>query len=419
MKRLSRQVSLVSSAVVCLCVAAPSPANGAAVVSRQLAELPGAAEKLVAYHGYVIFSQAEKPGRWRLMSWHRGVITRLNAPARRLPFDAEVGPATNGSPEVVFSKCALDPSYRAGQVHEQQATEWWRAIGCRIYRLMLPNGLAVPIRGIWTPPGYSDTTPAIWNGNVAFARHRSAPRSTRLYIWHHGDRSTTLLGGGPRSCPAGVVCSQGGRVTAAWVNSIDLDAQAASYEWIAQATNSVSGLLAEPEIRLDPLRDGVQSGLSKVVSNTFFRGTCGGYLVGSPSLAGEHVLYERNLFECERAADEEISNRFVWFLEEHVERQAPAPGYGVAVALAWDHGTAYWIRDQLPPENHCQEPGTSSCEEVNRMQEHELEASCTAGFAACGGSVFGQLRGCAPAQGRCTLMATTNLQAPARRRPAH
>ena len=32
------------------------------------------------------------------MSWHRGVVTRLNAPARRLPFDANVGPATNGSP---------------------------------------------------------------------------------------------------------------------------------------------------------------------------------------------------------------------------------------------------------------------------------------------------------------------------------
>ena len=131
---------------------------------------------------------------------------------------------------------------------------------------------------------------------------RTPPQRTPLHTPVHLASPATrrrALGGGPRSCPAGVVCSQGGRVTAAWVNSIDLDAQAASYEWIAQATNSVSGLLAEPEIRLDPLRDGVQSGLSKVVSNTFFRGTCGGYLVGSPSLAGEHVLYQRNLFECD------------------------------------------------------------------------------------------------------------------------
>jgi len=411
MKRLGLPASLFSIALVFLCAAA-SPAQGAAIVSSQVAELPGAAEKLSAYGGYVVFSQAESRTRWRLMSWHDGVVTRLNVPARRLPFDASVGPGPNGSPEVVFSKCAADPGYHGGRQHEQLATEWWRAIGCRIFRIMLPNGPAKPIKRIHTPLGYSDTTPAIWRGNVAFARHLPRPRSTRLYIWHHRDASTVLIGGGPRSCPSGEVCSHGGRVSATWVNSIDLDAQGAAFEWIAQATNSVAGLLAEPEIRMDPLHDGRQNGPTKIVSDTFFRGTCGGYLVGSPSLSGADVLYDVDLFECERSANEEIFNRFVWFLEEHEQEQTPVAGYGVAVALTWDHGTAYWIRDQLPSEVQCQEPGTSACEQLERKQE----ADCMPGYAACGPDVFGHLRGCAPSQGECGLMQTRELRAPVRPR---
>ena len=83
MNRVGLPASLFSIALVFLCSAAASPAHGAAIVSTEVAELPGAAEKLSAYGGYVVFSQAESRTRWRLMSWHDGVVTRLNVPARR------------------------------------------------------------------------------------------------------------------------------------------------------------------------------------------------------------------------------------------------------------------------------------------------------------------------------------------------
>jgi hypothetical protein len=186
--------------LICLCAFAPVAAKGAAISSTKVTELSNAAQKLAAYGGYVVFSQLDAQGRWALMSSEDGTITRLDAPARQIPFDAQVGPGSHGQPTVVFSKCKVDPPGVGGQTGQRRITEWWRGVGCQIYDLVLPGGSAKPIHGIRPPRGFSDTTPAIWDGNVAFARHGSGSRSTHLYVWHQADGATNQVGGGPNSC---------------------------------------------------------------------------------------------------------------------------------------------------------------------------------------------------------------------------
>ena len=213
------------------------------------------------------------------------------------------------------------------------------------------------IGGIRTPPGYSDTTPAIWNGNVAFARHRSAPRSTRLYIWHRSDRSTTLLGGGQRSCGRERCAHrEAGSARRGSTRSTSMRRRPATNGSPRRRTECAGAARPNRRSAWTPSATGCRADSRKSSRAHFSGAPAGAGTWDPPSLAGEHVLYERNLFECERAADEEISNRFVWFLEEHVEKQAPAPGYGVAVALAWDRGTAYSIAISLA-EYHCRGPG--------------------------------------------------------------
>jgi hypothetical protein len=148
--------------------------SGAIAAGTPLAQLPNAAQKLTAYDGYVVFSQYEPSARdWHLMVWHSGSIGPLPVPARDMPFDANAGPAANGRPAIVYSRCAQDPP--PPTANELQSSEylrepvWTDARGCRIYELALPNGSPKLVKGIYKP-GASDSTPAIWDGDIAFAR---------------------------------------------------------------------------------------------------------------------------------------------------------------------------------------------------------------------------------------------------------
>lgn len=221
-----------------LSLLAGAPASGAALKGRPIAQLPNAALQLTSYGGYVVFSELAAVGRWQLMAWHHGTTSTLATPERAIPFDASAGPSANGGPVVVFSKCAHEPPATLMSPELQaHPPDWSRAGGCHIYELALPNGAPTLVRGISTPRA-SDSTPAIWRGDVAFARIRSGQRAPKLYVWDHANGRLRQLGAGPSACPAldavfeSSFCKHPRAHLSAWVDEMSLDGDALAYQWI-------------------------------------------------------------------------------------------------------------------------------------------------------------------------------------------
>lgn len=82
-----------------------------------------------------------------------GVIENLPVEPSPVPFDADIGPDANGSPQLVYSRC--DP-------------------GCDLFSYSL-SGAERPVRGANT--GADEFAPTLWKGRIAFARARRKGRS--------------------------------------------------------------------------------------------------------------------------------------------------------------------------------------------------------------------------------------------------
>jgi hypothetical protein len=381
-------------------------ASGAVAASIPLTQLPNAAQKLTAYDGYVVFSQYQ-PGAhdWQLMVWHDGSIGALPVPAREMPFDANAGAAANGQPEIVYSRCTQDPP--PATTAELQSTEyvrepdWGDARGCRIYALALPDGSPKLVKEIHSP-GASDSMPAIWRGNIAFARLTPGSHDAKIYLWRHAGNRLVGLGAGPEPCHAKTLqaqCEAHPRTPpSTWVGGMSLDEDALGYEWVLDDGGPGFGEGADPEIRIDPLRGGHQSAPSLVAATSSASGTCGYAESRSPDVVGSSMLYDTNGGGCE-GGPEEIFSSFTSYSARtrtwHAARVRP----GLAVAVAEDRGVTYWIRDVL--------------------KESGPDYQCEPDASACSGSAFTEAQDCNPAHGACTLMETSDLAlgAPRRRSP--
>jgi hypothetical protein len=393
---LSRIIRPVAALTTLLCVAsaAPSPARAGSVA---LAPLANVAQRLTAYDGYVVFSQDEpNTSRWRLMVWHAGAITPLDVPARSMPFDASAGPGAGGRPMVVYSRCKRDPPASAAELagnEYMRELDWTRARGCRIYELALPSGSPRPVRGIHAN-GASDSTPAIWKGEIAFARMDGRAHVAKVYIWQRAQHRLVRVGGGSGPCPSSASrCERrNGEPPSAWVDGMSLNASVLSYEW---STSTASfGESPFPELRVDPLRGARQSAPSQIIAERFASGTCGFAEGVSPSVTDESVLYTEIEGDCGATGGgpEEIRSSFESYSTEPRRWHSAAGGPGVIAAIAEDRSTTYWISDA--PK------AASPLEEQNK---------CRPGYAACFEPAFSNSQDCAPAHGTCTLMETTGI----------
>ncbi len=381
-------------------------ASGAVAASTPLAQLPNAAQKLTAYDGYVVFSQYEAATQdWHLMVWHAGSIRPLPVPARDMPFDVDAGSAANGQPALVYSRCAQDPPLPTA--NELQSSEylrepvWTDARGCRIYELALPNGSPKLVKGIYKP-GASDSTPAIWDGDIAFARLTPGSRDAKVYLWHRSTHRLTALGAGPGPCKARFFeqqCEAHPRTPpSARVGGMSLDGSLLSYEWVVENSGPGFGEGADPEIRVDPLRAGRQSAPGLVLATSFASGTCGYAESRSPSVVGSSLLYDTNGGDCEGRPEDILSSFTSYSVKTHTWRGARFDP-GLVTAIAEDHGTTYWIRHDLKVFGPNDE--------------------CSPGLSACSGFAFEEAQDCNPTHGTCTLMQTNDLTlgAPQRRSP--
>jgi hypothetical protein len=361
----------------------------AAVTGTPIAQLPNVALQLTSYGGYVIFSQLDASGKWQLMAWHHGSISRLAVPERTIPFDANAGPAANGEPTVVFSKCTREPPAESASPELQaQPPDWASAAGCHIYELALPNGTPSLVRGVYAPRA-SDSTPAVWKGDIAFARIRGGSRVPTLYVWGHANRRLRSVGGGPSACPALSVtfdpgfCKHAHAHLSAWVDEMSLDSHALAYQWRLPENSEEPFGSPYAEIRIDPLRDGRQVAPSQNVFFTIPGGACNGEQGGSPDVVGGSVLYSWHYSVCENPTKPVSAiGSYAIATRRHSDARV-SPGVGVAVVQ--DHGTTYWIRDTWKNASLCHF-GQGTCE----GQDYYVAT-------------------CAPAVSTCTLMQTNNL----------
>jgi hypothetical protein len=346
---LTQQTVIVTHLALCRRRTASAPAEPTGLAGTALTSLPNAAPRLSAYDGYVIFSRHEADsGRWRLLAWHEGSITPLKVPERVVPFDAEAGPSRVGAPTVVFSKCRRDPTL---------ADDWAKASGCHVYELALPDGSPKLIRGIYRAKA-SDTTPAIWKGELAFARLLPGQRVPTLNLWNRASGHVNRVGAGPAHCLAGFhePCNTKPKVLA-WVKEMSLGPGLLAFQWALP--EAIPGFTDDyQQIRADPLHGARQDGPTQVVAVSVIGGGCNGAESGSPDVAGGRVLFYSHGSIC-------VGLPFESFIDSYdlttrsSSRVAADP---LAVAVAQDGARTYWIRLAEGPNVQSEDGYDESCE---------------------------------------------------------
>ncbi len=329
-------------------IAGPGRAAAAQAISATaLLPLENAAPKLTAFGGYVVFSRREVTGLWRLLAWHDGTVTPLKVPERVVPFDAEAGPSRGGAPTVVFSKCRRDPKL---------SDDWGKATGCHVYELVLPGGTPKLIRGIYRAEA-SDTTPAIWQGLLAFARLRTGMRAPTLYVWDRARRQLSRVGAGPAHCLGPhEPCNTGPKVLA-WVKEMSLGAGLLAFQWALP--EAIPDFTADfQQIRADPLRGARQDGPTKVVAASVIGGACNGAEAGSPDVFGGRVLFISHRSICDGLPVESFIDSFDLATRSY-SRVMASP---LAGAVAEDGARTYWIRLAEGPNVHSEDSYAESCE---------------------------------------------------------
>src|SRR5262249_30692413 len=146
-------------------------------------------------------------------------------------------------------------------------------------------------------------------------------------------------------------------------------------EWVTQVQRAFVGPLADPEIRIDPLREGRQTLSTKLVSMSFASGACGGASSASAAAVAGEALYLTTVFTCE-PAPERLTSKFELSPPVGRTRVSGTSGHMLALALGWDRGTAYWIGSVPAKQAPCTANHTCEREEAERNAECPQQSVC-------------------------------------------
>jgi hypothetical protein len=316
---------------------------------------------ITAYGGHVVFSRYDgATSRWALVRWHAGLIDQLPVPERSVPFDADAGSDADGKPVVVYSRCATDPAV-------WPIPDWETAGGCDVYELPLTGA---SIERKLTPASSasaSETTPSMWRGALAFARHTDGASVPSVeYLAAGATRPRRLGGGSVQACHDN--CGFSRRHDG--IEQLDLGSSRLAYVW-RMTGGSTYGISFVWELR----SSGLKAGMSTLLDTGLISGTCGYHQPSAPDASTGQIGYlDASSPDC----DVPITTRFAT-VDTPTGRRASAitPG-GVAAGAARDGFTFYWLRitdggDQLAV------PGAGSCGESGKTCE--LVASTVTDFA--------------------------------------
>lgn len=143
-------------------VAAQAPERELAVESKQTA--------LSAYGGRVVWSSYDAAGKRFHLKTFDGVSTSvLPVAPRRVPFDVDLGPASDGRTVAVYSRCREDPRF---VFDDPLLLSYREGSGCAVFRYDFARSREQRLNRVSAPKG-SEFLPSIFGSTIAFARKRS------------------------------------------------------------------------------------------------------------------------------------------------------------------------------------------------------------------------------------------------------
>ncbi len=336
-----------------LLAVAPAPAHAADTV---LAPAPNTAG-ITAYAGHVVLSRRDPAtNKWALVRWHAGVVDVLPVAERSVPFDADAGSDAAGNPVVVYSRCTQDPTDLTGSIGGQEfgagpTPDWQSARGCDLYELPLSGAPVERKLTAASSAGQSETTPSMWRGGLAFARHPDSGATAKLFYLPKGAKRLRSLGGG-----AVQVCTRscGGLRSHQSVDQLDIGPSRAVFLWRVSG-GSVSGTGIGWELRAGSLK----GGQSTLLDTGSISGACGFSLpsAGSARTSDGLVSYLDAGSECDST-----TTRFMT-IDPVTGAQGVAATPGLAAGAARDGDTIYWLRVAGSP-TEVPVPGAGSCSVV-------------------------------------------------------
>jgi hypothetical protein len=341
-----------------LVVLAP-PAQAADTV---LAPAPDTAA-ITAYDGHVVLSRHDPAtNRWALVRWHDGVVDTLPVAQRAVPFDADAGSDAAGNPVLVYSRCKSEPPVEG----LAPSVDWQLARGCDLYELALTGEATERKLTTASSVSQSETTPSMWRGGLAFARHADGGATPKLLYLPRGATKPRRLGGGSvQTCAS--ICAPAG--VHRGIDQLDIGPARAAFLWRMTGGN-VYGTGIVWELRAASLKGGV----SALLDSGLISGACGFSLPSGASARANPIAYLDAGAQCDRTETQFTTVHAV----TGVRGVAPTPG-GLATGAAYDGDTLYWLR-VTGPETDVPVPGAGSCSVATALCE--LVASSRPAFEA-------------------------------------
>jgi hypothetical protein len=297
--------ALAIAAAIALGGSPPGPARAATVAQ------PGTATAVREHGGTIVFSAYDPAARtWSLNVREAGADPRrLPVPPSPTPFEADIGPDSDGRPELVYQRCT-------GFGERRGDTFTFRApTGCDLFVLSLAGGTERPVRNA-NDPENDDLSPTLWRGRIAWTRlYDSGPVVYTKTLTAPRSRPSTRLPGVPqRRCgPSGETCATTRDRT---VTALELWGRRLAVN-VTYTCRECSGI-AQGEVRLDD----VETASSRLVARQIIG--LNGQQFRGPSFTDGQLGWYRACTVSERSC-RAITGPFRYRLSEETYRRAGGP----------------------------------------------------------------------------------------------
>ena len=272
-----RPLLLAAAAIAAL--ALPAAANAQTVAQ------PGASTSVKEFQGNLVFSQFDRATNQYFLTVRRAGAAAPErvavAPSGR-PFDADIGPDSNGRPELIYQRCSPPPGVPTG---------------CDLFVFSLTNATGErPVRNA-NDPDNNDMNATLWRGRIAWVRDYGRGSTPNPIVYTKTlsaprSQKSKRLPGVPQQRRGDVDTNVTGPTTGRTVQDLELWGENLALT-VSYGCGGCSGI-DQSELRLDDLGDGSARqvafqvvGLSgqTLVGPSFFNGRLGWYkaCLGDPA----------------------------------------------------------------------------------------------------------------------------------------
>jgi hypothetical protein len=248
-----------------------------ALASADTVAAPGAPTGVREFAGNIVFSQFDAASNQYFLTVRRAGAAAPErvpvAPSART-FDADIGPDSNGNPELIYQRCSPPPGVPRG---------------CDLFVFSLAGAAGERPVNNANDPDHNDTNPTLWRGRIAWARDYGSGSEPNPIVYTKTltaprSQPSKRLPGVPQTRTGDVDTNVTGPTTGRTVQDLELWGENLALT-VSYGCGGCSGI-DQSELRLDDLGDGSAKqvafqvvGLSgqTLVGPSFFNGRLGWY----------------------------------------------------------------------------------------------------------------------------------------------